>query len=271
VAAIKLRLERELLGRLLEHERSLDVHERPQRLDPVSAMRAIGRSDLVPPVYDWLAHEASFEEVTHFIAIEGGPDAGFDDLVALCQVGLSGVPKVALGSNYWDEMGRGVVTDVHTALHRRLVRALDLPQYTLADLPLEALERTALNGVLATNRAFQPELVGALGLLELQAGPRCRRVVTALRRVGAPADALPFYEEHAIADPRHGKDWLAGVVGPLGEELPAWGPRMVRGARWRSMVNARLFAVLADRFVPGGRPVPGDASASDHRARARVA
>ena len=55
-----------------------------------------------------------------------------------------------------------------------------------ARCPEAALERRALGGLLATNRAWQPEMVGSLGLLECQAGPRCRRVVRALRRVQAP-------------------------------------------------------------------------------------
>jgi hypothetical protein len=127
--------------------------------------------------------------------------------------------------------------------------ALDLPRITPHELPIEGLERLALNGLLATNRALQPELLGGLGLLECQAGPRCRRVVTALRRVGAPADALPFYEEHALADPRHGKDWLDGAVAPLIERTPAWGPRVVRGARWRASVNQRFFGAVERHFI----------------------
>jgi hypothetical protein len=108
-----------------------------------------------------------------------------------------------------------------------------------------------LGTTLATRRALQPELVGALGLLELQAGPRCRRVVKALQRLGATDDALAFYEEHAVADPRHGKDWLDHVVAPLAARFPEWGPRIVTGARWRSAANARFFA-MADARRPGG-------------------
>jgi hypothetical protein len=74
--------------------------------DAVAAMRAIAARDLVPAVYDWLAEEATLEELVAFLSLEGGPDGGFDDLVAICQVGLSGEPKLELARNYWDEMGR---------------------------------------------------------------------------------------------------------------------------------------------------------------------
>ena len=237
VAALKWRLEEPFLA-LLEKWTSGGG---PSSADAGAALRRIARRD-DDGVYDWLATSADDHQLRSFLAMEGGPDAGFDDLVATCQVGLAEGPKLVMGANYWDEMGCGRLDEVHTVLHDRMVAALDLPRIPRAQLPQSSLDRTALNGLLATNRWLQPELVGALGLLELQAGPRCRKVVQALARLGAPPDALPFYEEHATTDPRHGKEWLDGVVAPLVEAFPSWGPRIVRGAEWRAEVNARLFA-----------------------------
>jgi hypothetical protein len=218
------------------------------RDDPITAFRRVARQELVPAVYDWVADRASRDELAEFLAFEGGPDADFDDLVALCQVGLAGTPKVTLAANYWDEMGRGDLDAVHTELHRDMVDTLGLRSIPVDDLPVAALERKALGGFLATNRALQPEMLGGLGLLECQAGPRCRRVVAGLRRLGVPAGALPFYEEHALADPRHGKDWVDGALAPLVERWPDWGPRIVQGARWRATVNRRFFASMAEHF-----------------------
>jgi hypothetical protein len=212
-------------------------------------MRRIAAADLVPEVYDWLAEHATWPELVHFLAVEGGPDAGFDDLVAIAQVGIRNGPKVALGANYWDELGRGRLTDVHTVLHDRLVEAVAMPRLAHAELPVGALERMATGGFLATNRHLQPEMLGSLGLVELQAGPRCRAVVRALGRLGAPEGAFPFYEEHATADPRHGKEWLDDVVAPLATD-PEWATRMVTGARWRQAVNDRFFAEVRGLFSP---------------------
>src|SRR5687768_3448278 len=187
----------------------LDALEAPEieRGDAVASMRALGRGDLVPPVYEWLAEEATLEQLREYLSVEGGPDGGFDDLVAACQIGIDGPAKLELAQNYWDEMGNGRLDRVHTELHRKLSRALDLWAVPREELPVEALERAALGSVLATNRWLQPEMIGALGLIELQAGPRCRKVVKALERLGCGWDALDFYAEHAEADPRHGKDW----------------------------------------------------------------
>jgi hypothetical protein len=241
VNAVKWRLEGDFVSRLDERRPN-----EPAPADAVAAMRRIAAIDLVPAVYDWLESAATWDELVRFLAIEGGPDAGFDDLVAMAQVGIRNIPKVALATNYWDELGRGNIEDVHTVLHDNLVAAIEMPRVPRADLPLGALERIALGGMLATNRSLQPEMLGALGLLELQAGPRCRAVVRALTRLGAPRGAFPFYEEHATADPRHGKDWLDRVVAPLAAEDPAWASGIVRGGHWRHAVNARFFADALD-------------------------
>jgi hypothetical protein len=239
VADLKLRLEDGFMGVLAESE-DVDAD-----IDVVPALRRLARFDLVPDIYTWIAEDATFDELVAFLALEGGPDGGFDDLVATCQVGLSGEPKVELARNYWDEMGRGDASRVHTLLHDQLVEAIAMPVIDRKQQPVEALERSALGGLLTTNRWLQPEMIGALGLIELQAGPRCRKVLAGLERVGAPAGAFPFYEEHAQVDPHHGRSWVNHAVVPLLETHPDWGQRIVRGAQWRSAVNARFFAAAA--------------------------
>ncbi len=247
VAELRLRLEADLVAHLdqLDAETDWDL---PDPDDAVDSMRRLARLDAVPEVYRWLAEEATFDQLVEFLSLEGGPDGGFDDLVALCQVGLSGRAKLVLGRNYWDEMGRGDERCVHTVLHEQLARALRLQAVPRAEQPVEALERAVLGSFLVLSRAHQPEAVGALGMVELQAGPRCRWVLKALQRLDAPAGAVPFYAEHAEADPRHGKDWLDHAVTELAAD-PRWARGMVRGARWRALVSRRFFdaALLAVR------------------------
>jgi hypothetical protein len=247
VAALKCRLEERFVARL-EADDADAGWDLPD--DAVAAMRRIARRDLVPDVYEWVADEAPLDDLVEYLSLEGGPDGGFDDLVAACQIGLSGEPKLELARNYWDEMGNGTLSAVHTQLHHDLGRALGLRSIPRHELPMEALERGAVGSLLATNRWFQPEMVGALGLLELQAGARCRKVVTGLERVGAPSGAFPFYTEHAEVDPRHGKDWLDNAIAHLAAD-EAWAAGIVRGARWRSVTNARFFRAMAERFAAG--------------------
>jgi hypothetical protein len=250
LAELKGRLEAEWLTELEQAwEDAGHLSEVSSPDDVVKAMRVIAAKDRLPPAYTWLAKSASYEQVVDFLALEGGPDGGFDDLVAVCQVGLSGTAKLELGKNYWDEMGQGDLAGVHTTMYESFVEAIAMPVIPRDELPVEALERAALGGMLATNRWLQPEMIGALGLLELQAGPRCRLVLQAFDRVGAPAGAYPFYAEHAQVDPIHGKDWMDKAIEPLAAELPGWGPRMVRGAWWRSTLNLRFFESVRANLV----------------------
>jgi hypothetical protein len=244
VAALKQRCEADWLIEL----EALDVPEGIDENDPAAAMRTLAARDRLPTMYRWLAHEASWEDVVTFLALEGGPDAGFDDLVAACQIGLTGAAKLELATNYWDELGNGDLAAVHTTLHDDLAAAIDMPRVPLTGQPTAALERAALGGLLTTNRWLQPESLGALGLIELQAGPRCRLVLQAFDRCEAPAAAYPFYEVHAEVDPRHGRDWLDNAITPLAAARPDWSARMVRGAVWRSAVNA-AFLREADRLL----------------------
>jgi hypothetical protein len=245
IAALKQRCEQEWLEELS----AIELPDGVDAADPISAMRALAARDRLPAVYKWLARSASWDEVVTFLALEGGPDAGFDDLVAACQVGLFGSAKMELATNYWDEMGDGDPDAVHTTLHDRLVEAIAMPRIPLAEQPVSALARAAFGGLLATNRWLQPEMLGALGLIELQAGPRCRLVLQAFQRCGAPEAAYPFYEVHAEVDPRHGKDWLDKAIAPTVTERPGWGERIVRGALWRSAVNGAFLADVTTQLI----------------------
>lgn len=245
VASLRWSLERAWLD-------ELEAVDLPSRLgvagDPVesvvSGMRWLAAQDRLPRVYIWVAKTASYDDVVRFLTLEGGPDAGFDDLVAACQVGLDGPAKLELAVNYWDEMGCGNAVDVHTAEHTRMADSLSMRSVPIAEQSTEALERSVFCSFLAANHWLQPEMLGALGLIELQAGPRCRHVVQGLIRVGAPAASLRFYEVHADVDPRHGNDWLLKAIAPVVTERPHWAARVLRGAAWRSRLNAEFLGGL---------------------------
>jgi hypothetical protein len=246
VATLKWRLEERFIARLDERDRGAGWNLPPEA---TAALRSLAAMDRVPGVYRWVAEDADPSELRLFLALEGGPDGGFDDLVAVCQIGLGGDPKLELARNYWDEMGNGEAGGVHTELHRRFARAMGIEAVPRPEQPIEALDRAALGSLLATNRGLQPELIGALGLIELQAGPRCRTVVEALERLGAPADAFPFYRVHAAIDPKHGKDWVDHVVAPLAGD-PRWAAGIVRGGRWRWLVNDAFVSAVGRGMRP---------------------
>jgi hypothetical protein len=244
IAAIKSACEQAWLDDLAALPTPTDLPD-----DIVGALRTVAARNRRPGVYQWIARDATAGDIAEFLSWEGGPDAGFDDLVAACQVGLTGPAKMELATNYWDEMGDGQASDVHTTLHAQLAHSLQLRRIPWSQQPTSALERSALGGLLATNRWLQPEMLGALGLIELEAGPRCRLVLQGLERVGAPAAAMPFYEVHADVDPRHGKDWLENAIAPTVAEHPSWAPRILRGALWRESTNNAFLADMQELLV----------------------
>ena len=119
LAMLKSRLEADWLTELDAQPLPVDLSD-----DPVEAMRLLATRNRLPSVYRWLANEASQADVLEFLAVEGGPDSGFDDLVSACQVGLFGQAKMEMAQNYWDEMGNGSLPDVHTTLHTRMAEAI---------------------------------------------------------------------------------------------------------------------------------------------------
>ena len=78
------------------------------------------------------------------LAPEAAGEAGFDDLVAVCQVGLSGSAKMELGKNYWDELGCGDLDAEAPPLVKGYLRAGAWicgepawdPDFNTADLPI---------------------------------------------------------------------------------------------------------------------------------------
>ena len=233
---------------------------RPERV--VSAMRAVAAKDRLPAAYRWLAKEASWDELVEFLALEGGPDGGFDDLVALCQLGPVGQRQARARQELLGRDGpRRRRRRPHRAARGHGPRRSACRASRASDLPVEALERAALGGLLATNRWLQPEMLGALGLLELQAGPRCRLVLQGFDRLGAPAAAYPFYVEHAEVDPVHGKR-LDGQGGrPDRGRAPGLGPAHRQGrlvaVRRPTCASSRPCGSSSPRSAPPPDPAAG--------------
>lgn len=246
VSALKWRLERDWLRELKAADYASSARD---ETNTVATMRKLAARNRIPEVYNWIAKAADRDQVLAFIAAEGGPDGGFDDLVAVAQLGITGEAKLELATNYWDEMGNGELEAMHTDLHRMTSETLGLKHSDRTKMSERALERAAFGGLLATNHWLQPEMLGALGMIELQAGPRCQQVLKGMRRCELPEVAQTFYRVHAEVDPRHGADWLAHVVGPMSVRMPHWRHRILRGAQWRIALNDAFLVELHQDLI----------------------
>lgn len=178
----------------------------------------------IAPFFEYLANDASIEEMALYISLEEQVDGRFDDVIALAQLGMVGDMKLALAENFWDEMGLGRLDDMHTGLFaksatymRQFLRDVDIASM----IPMEALKNGNLLLMYALNRNFAARLLGALTILEHTAPYRFSRTVRGLRRLEMPAEVIYYHDLHIEVDANHGKQLIERVLKPLVEESPS--------------------------------------------------
>jgi hypothetical protein len=138
------------------------------------------------PLFDWLAAEATGEEMNWFLTQEAAGEAGFDDLVALAQLKVPiAEAKLELANNYWDEMGRGNLKGMHGPMLQCAVGALGLKP-TIDGTVWQSLALANTLTAFSTTRRYAWHAIGALGVVELTAPGRVARVAKGLKRLDHP-------------------------------------------------------------------------------------
>jgi hypothetical protein len=203
--------------------------------------------------FEYLAQRASLEELSIYILYEEQVDGRFDDVIALAQLGLKGAAKLALAANFWDEMGEGDETQMHTRLFCESAsyfrKALDgSPLARFVRPTTQALANGNLLMLLAIRRENCARLLGALTLLEHTAPRRFSRVVAAMRRLGVPEPIIYYHEMHVKIDAKHGDDLLNLVVLPMLNTRPDLIAEVAIGVRMRLQVANRYYDMLASVF-----------------------
>lgn len=192
------------------------------------------------PLFDWLAEEASEEELRWFLTQEAAGEAGFDDLVAMTQLKLPDRTKLELARNYWDEMGQGQMAAMHGPMLANLTKALDIHP-RIETTAWESLALANAMTAMAATRRYAWHSVGALGVIELTAPGRSAKVARGLKRLGHSASERRYFDLHAVLDVKHSEAWIAEVVRPLVEEDPRRAGAMAEGALMRLTCGARCF------------------------------
>ena len=192
------------------------------------------------PLFDWLADEATMDEMRWFLTQEAAGEAGFDDLVAMTQVKLPDQAKLELARNYWDEMGQGRMAAMHGPMLANLTRALEI-RPEIETTAWESLALANAMTAMATTRRYAWHSVGALGAIELTAPGRSAKVARGLKRLGRTANERRYFDLHAVLDVKHSEAWIAEAVRPLVEEDPRRARAMAEGALMRLTCGARCF------------------------------
>ena len=193
------------------------------------------------PLFPWLATQADREQMRWFLTQEVAGEAGFDDLVALTQVGMPTQAKLELACNYWDEMGRGKAGGMHGPLLNLVVQELALTP-SLETTVWESLALSNTMVALAANREYAFHAIGALGVVELTAPGRVSQVNEGLVRLGVSAQGRRYFQLHTTIDIRHSMMWNQEVIQPLVARDPRCAYAIAEGALLRLQCGARCFA-----------------------------
>lgn len=192
------------------------------------------------PLFDWLAEQATAEQMRWYLTQEAAGEAGFEDLTAYTQVKLPSRVKLELARNYWDEMGRGNPKGMHGPMLDRLVEALSL-EPAIETTVRESLALANAMTAMATRRDYAWHAVGALGAIELTAPARSAAVAAGLKRLGVAAKVRLYFDLHATLDVKHSLAWNAEALVPAVSEDPRRAPAIAEGALMRLACGARCF------------------------------
>jgi hypothetical protein len=191
-------------------------------------------------LFPYLAERAERDEMRWFLAQEVAGEAGFDDLVAMTQVGFPTQAKLEFARNYWDEMGRGNRKGMHGPMLHDLALALDVTPVA-ATTVWQSLALNNLMVALAANRRYAFQSVGALGVIELTAPGRAVQVNAGLKRLGVAGKARHYFELHAVLDVKHSESWNREILVSLVDEFPHAAAAIAEGALMRLAAGARCF------------------------------
>ncbi|MFF7725475.1 iron-containing redox enzyme family protein [Streptomyces sp. NPDC008001] len=167
---------------------------------------------------------------------------------------LTGRAKAAMATVEYEEFGAGRADRVHAKLFADLLRDLDLDDaygHYLDAAPAVTLATVNLMSLFGLHRARRGALAGHFAVLECTSPPGSRRLVEALRRLGAGPAAVRFYAEHVEADAVHEQLVRHDIIGDLLAGEPALAPDVAFGIAATVWLEDRLADHLLGAWRSG--------------------
>src|ERR1700712_2865985 len=196
---------------------------------------------------DYLRNRATLLDVGMFMLAEEKVDGRFDDLIALSQVGTTGITKMTIAHNFWDEMGNGDPGTVHTDMfdhsanwfRREVVEPLGV-DVGLLEQP--EVYNNAINLLMyGLRRRYALRSLAGIGLLEQTSPARFGATVDACRRLQVPQDVVRYQEIHVHVDEDHGREWFDHVFLPILERDPQTVHEIALGVAIRGAVASEFY------------------------------
>jgi hypothetical protein len=197
---------------------------------------------------DYLRNDASLLDIALFMLAEEKVDGRFDDIIALSQVGTVGVTKMTIANNFWDEMGNGNYSGVHTSMfdhsakwmREKVVAGHDIDLDKILELP-EVYANACELLMYGLQRRYILRSLASIGLLEQTAPARFSATLDGSRRLGVPADVMRYQEVHVHVDENHGREWFDGVFLPTIEANPEVAREFAIGVQIRGHVASAFY------------------------------
>ncbi len=167
---------------------------------------------------------------------------------------LTGQAKASFVAVEFDEYGAGRGPKAHQQLFADLLTAAGLDADYLAYLdivPAESLAVVNLMSLFGLHRRWRGAAAGHFAATEITSPPGSSRLVTALRRMGAPDPCVTFYAEHVEADAVHEQVVRTDVIGDLLHHCPHLETDVVFGMRAHAAVENRLAELMTSAWSAG--------------------
>ncbi|WP_455285882.1 iron-containing redox enzyme family protein [Cupriavidus necator] len=210
--------------------------------------RCKSKNDSLHPLFDFLESCATTDQFRRFIEVEAGVHVSFDDVIALAQIGVRGLPKVEFFRNFEDEIGGQDPEKFHLTMFARLTDGLGIRTVRRGAMPWQALACGNYMMFLAYFRSFYPYCIGYLGHLEALTPLRFGSIARAGRRLGLDPELLAYHADHSDLDTEHAQGWLHNVILPLIRDQGEQASRdIATGVCLREYVSNRYWnAMLAE-------------------------
>lgn len=197
----------------------------------------------------FIPQRCSREDLRQFFLQESTMDVNTDDFLASMQIGCDRDLKVEIAHNYWDEMGRGKRTSLHSDLFEDILRALDVnPAIKIRDIQLEALVCGNLQTLVAQYRCYFGLGVGFFYTCEHMASHRFGRAAQAWSRLTLPQSGTRYHKLHIPLDVVHASNWLNNVLKPYVAKNPHKNEEVVAGIMYRLNSSQDYLDMLSRKY-----------------------
>ena len=167
---------------------------------------------------------------------------------------VHGRAKASLMTVEHDEFGAGHPERMHARIYSEMMAGLGLDTAYGAYLevaPAATLATVNIMSLFGLHRRWRGASVGQFALIEITSPPGAARLVTAIERLGLPAEVTAFYAEHVEADAVHEqlvrRELLAGLL----EREPELAPDVVLGIQASTLLEDRLADQLVAAWSAG--------------------